>query len=268
MRASRNGRSKSARAGALPLHVSGAEGIFPRTDLPRVVSGFVQRALDHPRGEPDEITVTIEKLSQKPLAICSLPVRTLRCRIPAQAERAIRILLRESGITEDALRAAMKVLKNRMTMRGAALVLAETGQRAEPDRQRGVRASRLGITRRANTRLSGLLEVRRINTDTVREALVLASKVAACKGVVAELCISDDPDYTTGYIASRALGYLRIPNIKKKGAGTGGRVFFIRDDERIPALVDYLEKQPVLVSRISACEGVFSLDEITGRDHR
>ena len=50
----------------------------------------------------------------------------------------------------------------------------------------------------------------------VKEALMLASKAASWPDVIAEVCISDDPDYTTGYIASKELGYLRIPNIKRE----------------------------------------------------
>ena len=41
----------------------------------------------------------------------------------------------------------------------------------------------------------------RINTTTVKEALILASKLHHAH-IIAEVCISDDPDYTTGYFAS------------------------------------------------------------------
>ena len=35
-------------------------------------------------------------------------------------------------------------------------------------------------------------------------------------GVVAELCWSDDPDYTTGYVAGKNIGYVRIKPIYKQ----------------------------------------------------
>ena len=35
----------------------------------------------------------------------------------------------------------------------------------------------------------------------MREALVLASKVQSAEGIVGELCWSDDPDDTIGYVA-------------------------------------------------------------------
>ena len=50
----------------------------------------------------------------------------------------------------------------------------------------------------------------------MREALVLATKVQSCPGIVGELCWSDDPDYTVGYVACNGI-YHRIPNMKEMG---------------------------------------------------
>ena len=61
--------------------------------------------------------------------------------------------------------------------------------------------------------------------EHMREALVLASKVQSAEGIVGELCWSDDPDYTVGYVACSGV-YHRIPNMKKLGSNIGGRVFF------------------------------------------
>ena len=58
----------------------------------------------------------------------------------------------------------------------------------------------------------------------MREALVLATKVQSCPGIVGELCWSDDPDYTVGYVACNGI-YHRIPNMKEMGNPIGGRVF-------------------------------------------
>jgi 6-carboxyhexanoate--CoA ligase len=86
-----------------------------------------------------------------------------------------------------------------------------------------------------------------INTDTVKEALVLASKVASTDGVVAELCASDDPGYTTGYVASKAIGYTRLTNIKEKGSPRGGRVFFLQSGADVGGVAASLEAAPALV---------------------
>ena len=81
-----------------------------------------------------------------------------------------------------------------------------------------------------------------------REALVLATKVAHQNNILGELCISDDPDYVTGYFASRALGYVRITKMKEPGSPKGGRIFLFRGSrEEAEACVRYLEGAKVLV---------------------
>jgi 6-carboxyhexanoate--CoA ligase len=81
-----------------------------------------------------------------------------------------------------------------------------------------------------------------------KEALCLASKVAGCPFIVAELCMSDDPDYTTGYFASRERGYIRLTAIKEKGDPRGGRIFlFDGSQEDVLSCMRYLEETPVLV---------------------
>ena len=80
----------------------------------------------------------------------------------------------------------------------------------------------------------------------MREALVLATKVQSCPSIVGELCWSDDPDYTVGYVACNGI-YHRIPNMKEMGNPIGGRVFFVDTDKPIHEIVDYLENTTVLV---------------------
>ena len=153
-------------------------------------------------------------------------------------------------------------------MRGAALISSGKGARLEPDRQRGVRVSRLGITGLASKLLSTRLSRDKINTDTVKEALVIASKVVSHKDVIAELCISDDPDYTTGYVASKKFGYVRVPHIKRQGSKSGGRAFFVRDGSDIPLLIHYLETMPVLIGKAALCKGTLAIHEIINSPHR
>ncbi len=61
----------------------------------------------------------------------------------------------------------------------------------------------------------------------IKEALALASKVSWHPAAIAELCWSDDPDYITGYVASKKLGYQRITAMKEYGAEAGCRVFLL-----------------------------------------
>lgn len=271
MRASKNSSKPAAllkQQGPDPEHISGAEGIYDITEARRIAAQYIRRALDHPRGCPDRITVTLEKITGRPLLITSLPVVTLQSETPAESARHAEQLLMCIGISSSAIKQAFRVLRGKRPMRGASLVLSRSGKRAEPDRVRGVRVSRLGITREALQTLSRRLSRRGINTSTVREAVILASKVAGCSAIEAEICISDDPDYTTGYLSSRKTGYMRIPHIKKEGSRSGGRVFFLREGADIDNTVAYLEQRPVIVSTVAACRGGISIDECLDNHHR
>ncbi len=86
------------------------------------------------------------------------------------------------------------------------------------------------------------------DNEHMREALVLASKVQSAEGIVGELCWSDDPDYTVGYVACNGI-YHRIPKMKELGSHIGGRVFFVRSEIDRESVIEYLEKAPVLVQR-------------------
>ncbi|MCX7794774.1 MAG: 6-carboxyhexanoate--CoA ligase [Thermodesulfovibrionales bacterium] len=235
------------RAGTGKLHISGAETITEQDEIITLSQAFLLRALCHPKGLPSEIVLTVEKLKVKPVSVPVLKVTTLECPSPFRAKNLIKELLRTEGISELAIKRGLSTVYSERTMRGASLIEAKTGRRLEPDRERGVRVSRLGISRDSEEKLSSILESLGINTTRVKEALILASKVASCPGIMAEVCISDDPDYTTGYVASQRLGYQRIPNIKEKGSKAGGRVFFVKEGSSITRIIRYLEKKPVLV---------------------
>jgi 6-carboxyhexanoate--CoA ligase len=267
MRASKaaGSRQRSARSNK-EIHISGAEGLYEASDIQKVVKSYVDRALAHPKGKSDKITVTIEEIKQKPLEISSLPVSTLNCHTPSEAEHQILHILLSLGISKKAVDAAFVAIK-KGEMRGATIIAAQNGARLEPDKKRGVRASRLGITKAASGSLSLKLARHGINTDVVKEALLLASKVMAHRNIIAELCVSDDPGYTTGYVASKKYGYVRIPHIKKRGNKSGGRAFFIQESVDAEAIIHYLEETSVIVVNASACKGVLSIDEILDHTH-
>jgi len=115
--------------------------------------------------------------------------------------------------------------------------------------------------------LSTRLSKKGINNDTVKDALILASKVLSYDHVVAELCVSDNPNYTTGYVASKDLGYVRIPNIKSNGSKSGGRAFFVNEGTDINGIIEYLERRPVIIGKVSLCRGIVSSDEILNRTY-
>lgn len=230
----------------------------------RVAREYFERALGHPRGFPSEINVKVNAVQEEPLRVRSLRVATVDTESSQVAKEFIREALRGLGLSRLAIRKGLQIVFSEITMRGAA-VLTVSGRRLDPDRKRGVRATELGITGRALLTLTRRLRDVHIDTETVKEALVVASKIASFRDVVAEICVSDDPDYTTGYIASSRTGYVRIPQVKLPGQRCGGRVIFVREGTDFAELEDFLEKTPVLVSSVSNVSGVISIHELSCR---
>jgi 6-carboxyhexanoate--CoA ligase len=249
------------------MHISGAEGLYHTSQIPLVIRQYVERALKHPKGRPEKVVITAEIVKEKPQIISALPVTTVISQTPAEGKTVAEEILSSLGVAKKAIRTGLTII-NRGGMRGAAMISAGKGDRLEPDRQRGIRVSRLGITGLASKLLSSRLSRNGINTDTVKEALLLASKVISRKDVIAELCISDDPDYTTGYVASEKFGYVRIPHVKQKKTTAGGRAFFVREGSDITALINFLETMPVLIGKAAPCKGSQSLYEILNNPHR
>lgn len=250
------------RAARGSMHISGAEGIYERENVASVVSAYTQRPFLHEKGRADEIRIIVEELKEKPVRINSLRLCTLNTRNAESAKRASHKVLSSIGITERAIEEAFKFITIGITMRGAMLLDIE-GVRLEPDLLRGVRVTRMGITREASADLSMKLGRLGINNNTVKEALILTSKVHHHPMVIGEICISDNPGYTTGYIATRTHGYIRLPRIKKRGIPYGGRAFFITGGE-VKGLIRYLQTTPVLIRKIERCRGVVTLKDITG----
>ena len=255
-------RMRSARSG---VHISGAEGIYDKNDISSVVKEYTQRALAHERGRADDIRIAIEELKETPKKLSSLPLCTVNTKNAERAKKAALKILTSVGIKERAIEEAFNALEVGISMRGAMLMDIE-GVRLEPDLLRGVRVTRMGITPDASTELSKKLGRLRLNNPTVKEALILASKVHKYRMVLGELCISDDPNYTTGYVATRAHGYIRLPHIKKRGIPFGGRAFFITGGE-VKELIKYLQRTPVIISNIKSCSGIVPLKEILERRH-
>jgi 6-carboxyhexanoate--CoA ligase len=253
-------RMRASRGG---IHISGAEGIYIKKDVVKVVQRYSERAFTHERGRSDEVFITVEELKETPRNISTLSLCTLDTKSQAAVKKAAIGILTSLGIKERAIEEAFKSITSGIIMRGAMLVDVE-GVRLEPDLLRGVRVTRMGITERAAITLAKRLGRYNLNNDTVKEALILSSKVHKHPMVLGEICISDDPAYTTGYVATRKHGYIRLPRIKKRGAQYGGRAFFITGGE-VKNLIQYLQKTPVLINKVRPCRGVVSLEEVLER---
>ena len=220
-------------------HISGAERIVKLEEVGAIAQVLADRALHHSKGTADFINITVDLIpSNEIIYIDCLEVEEHRTKTIAAAHQLANKLLQGDDITEVAIQNAITLLKGLdSSMRGAMLVDATTGKRID-EGNRGVRVSHMDSF---DSKALG-------DNDHMREALVLASKVQSAEGIVGELCWSDDPDYTVGYVACNGT-YHRIPNMKELGSTIGGRVFFVRSDIDRDSIIEYLEKTPVLVQR-------------------
>ena len=219
-------------------HISGAERIVSRDAVEAVCSAMAHRALTHSKGDPDFINIKIEKVCEKDIQILkALPVTRIDVDTWQQGlDKAFELVGEAAAGIREKL---PELLQATFPMRGAMLYDIATGTRLEPDQQRGVRATYMDA----------------LHSSTVdscknhfNEAIVLATKVANAPGMVAELCISDDPNYITGYVASKELGYVRIMKMKEMGDENGGRIFLF-DSRKAKAedCIEFLQKKKVLV---------------------
>lgn len=264
-------KMRSARGGpheAGGKHISGAERIVPAAEAAAVAGQMVLRAQGHERGRPDFINIKIEGLAGEDIReLTSLPVYTIKTGEWREGLRLAERLLELAGIKPEVARQAITCLLEGPApgggnMRGAVLMDVNTGCRLEPDPGRGVRAAYMDYHPSVLGELEQRLARYGLNNNHVREALCLASKVASVPSIAAELCWSDDPGYTAGYVAAAGLGYLRLEHLKEKGSERGGRVFFW-DPRRgqLEETLRLLEREPCLITRLGGISSKMSFAE-------
>ena len=248
------------RASTSGHHLSGAERLIGESLLAKTVTELVDRARG--KGTPaEQVVVTIDTIPVDQLHyIQALDLVDVLEGDVSACRLAARRALERAGVSASAIDAAMDALDHGPApsggnMRGAMIMDARTGERLEPDRERGIRASRFDWTDEAAGQTDRALAALGLIHLRTREALALASKVASAPGIVAELCWSDDPEYTAGYVAGPAHGYLRFPHLKRVGVPTGGRAFFIdRDAWEYESFRHYLQTVPVLITGIGTMQ--------------
>ena len=220
-------------------HISGAERIVKLEEVGAIAQSLADRALHHSKGTADFINITVDLIPPEKIRyIDCLKVEEHKTSSISESHQLATDLLQGPNISETAVLKAIFLLKSLdKSMRGAMLVDAITGERLDTG-DRGVRVSHMDSF---DFHALGY-------NEHMREALVLASKVQSADGIVGELCWSDDPDYTVGYVACNGV-YHRIPNMKELGSNIGGRVFFVRSDIDSESVIEYLERTPVLVQR-------------------
>ena len=257
------------RASSGGKHVSGAERLVPADMVDAAVKSLVDRA----RGKqtaPDQIVVTVDSLKNASIRyIQALDITTISAQDVSGCRAASRQVLLSSGVSPTAVENAFLLLDRGPSlsggnMRGAMLMDAVTGERLEPDQEQGVRVSRFDWSSEASTAIERELKAIGLIHFRTREALSLASKVARAPGVIAELCWSDDPDYSAGYASSISTGYVRLPFMKETGRKTGGRAIFIkREESGLDALLAYLQKEPVIITHVGSCRRIDDLSAMS-----
>ena len=226
-------------------HISGAERLVRRELLNATAAAMLTRALSHSRGTADFTNLIVEAVPAGDIqAVNCLPVISIAA-ADVNAGRALAVTaLIKAGVAPAAAAAGLKALEDMNHMRGAIIAGACSGSRLDTSGERGIRVSRMdSADQAAYWRWLGR---QGYTNDHIREALVLASKVMAAPGMVAELCWSDDPEYTAGYVAAPA-GYTRITPLKAYGSDRGGRIFFVKENTDMAELIQYLRFQPVLI---------------------
>lgn len=226
------------------VHISGAEKIIVPDQVEAVAAQLIRRAMTHPKGSPDNINLKVERLEDEQIhRLTALPVSTMETKTPSEGWQTVAVLLSKIGIENGV--EILSLLPQTYGMRGAMLLDLSDLTRLEPDPDRGVRATYMDYAEATGS----ALKTQGSNTH-FNEALVLATKVVSHPNIRAEICFSDDPDYVTGYVASKELGYVRVTTLKEKGDPNGGRIFlYDGPKDQVADCIRYLQEQPVLVAR-------------------
>ena len=247
-------------------HLSGSERLVHEEEMHRVTCEMLERARQS-HIHPDFIRMTFERVALADVTrIPCLPVTPI---VTSDSDAAIKFasqILVNAGIQKSSITAAFEALTSGLTsnpggvLRGASLWDKETAERLEPDLARGIRATHLDYSPEGDQAARDALFEHGLLHFRTREALAIATKVL-WSGVIAEICWSDDPNYTTGYITTPQTGYLRIPNFKSKDA-YGGRIFFVDAiNTNLSQCIDRLERQcvwldpPLTIHPAIAAEG-------------
>lgn len=225
-------------------HISGAERIVTEAEIEKMTNFLIRRALSHSKGKPDFIQVSLERIKAKEVDyLTPLPVYTSTTKTMEESRAEVVAKLQEIGIDKEKAARLLAMMPSAARMRGAIIVDVHRLERIDGYGERGIRLTGMDY---AEDDFSYLPNELQTNTN-FREALALASKAQQAPGMVAEICISDDPDYTTGYVAWNE-GYLRISHMKKSGDPNGGRIFiFDSHKAKIEECIAYLQEQKVLL---------------------
>ncbi|WP_416825395.1 6-carboxyhexanoate--CoA ligase [Ectobacillus polymachus] len=222
-------------------HISGGERLVQERELKQYAQQLIDRALHHSRGEADFINITIDRIPASSIHYSSpLSVESIECKTVTEARQFAIKQLMEEGVSDKAARKGVEFITYDTKTRGAIIMDADSGERLDDRGTRGVRVSHLDWEEEDWKKW----QKREGGSSRIREAIALATKVQLA-GSVAELCWSDDPEYVTGYVGGKS--YCRIPQLKRLGEDSGGRVFYVRQPIDLEQYIHFLELVPVMI---------------------
>ena len=223
-------------------HISGAERLVSKEEIEETVRELLRRPKEY-----DFMSIKVERVNDVREIPFSLKISSYEFESVKKARDFAVKKLTEEGIKENLAKKAVEILARGANpsggnMRGAVLMDVETGERLEPDKSRGIRTVNFDWKNRR--KITEILLKGGYTLRTV-DALALTMKNLYC-GVIAELCWSDDPNYTIGYVSGKKIGYVRINPLKREGDPLGGRVYFVKK-EKLSELIECLEKKAILI---------------------
>jgi 6-carboxyhexanoate--CoA ligase len=240
MRAAKNGSHEHG-----GKHISGGELLSTYSDMKQAVNDLLEKGLIHSRGNPDFMQIQFELVDQPIKFMKPLQVLTNEVESVEMGQALSRKLLEKADIERQVIEKAYQHMTEYSGIRGAILIDVHSGERIDDRNYKGVRVSRMDWL---NTNFEKWADYYKMPKNSrIKEALVLATKVSEHPATVAELCWSDDPEYITGYVATKKLGYQRITKLKEYGDERGCRIFFVDCLRDLNSYIHYLEKQPVFI---------------------
>ncbi|MCC3868958.1 6-carboxyhexanoate--CoA ligase [Terrisporobacter mayombei] len=240
-------------------HISGAENIIDEENLEIAVSQLIKRALTHSKGKAENINIKIEKLDEDKITYLEpLKVTTVEVENHIEGFECVKHLLNKLGIDDRKSDKVLKIFKEAPNMRGSILLDINTLERLEPDKERGIRVTYMDFE---NFNTNRLTKESGHNTHFI-EALALATKVINCPCIIGEICYSDDPNYTAGYISSKKYGYVRFPHLKQLGDESGGRIFLYDSSlDNVKDCLEYIEKSKTIIRNNISQQGYMTYEE-------
>ncbi|MCX7760195.1 MAG: 6-carboxyhexanoate--CoA ligase [Hydrogenothermaceae bacterium] len=224
-------------------HISGGERIVEESKVENTVNQLIKRPNIY-----DFLNIKVEKIREIDYIEKSLDIENFIFEDYMSANSfAVEIISRETGIDKQTVKQYIDIIHRGASpsgevMRGA-MIVNQNGERVEIDRERGIRTTNIDFENRED--IEKELSKRGYTFRTV-DALALATKNLKSEYILAEYCISDDPDYITGYVALKDR-YIRITPLKENGNQKGGRIYFVKNNTDLVKLYDYLEKRSFLI---------------------